>query len=620
MWATSGKAGLDEYRLQREEGTKHTTAEEFKDCFHDGVEVLEVVSDRNRQLARENGIVAALAPLMDQMLGAAANRPSAQNLWKSFLRAKNQLGHSHISPLRSSHSPVGDVGFGIPPLPRSADRSAWGGNEWLMRNGSDHTSRKGSSAVFYPPAEATESFHNQHAASAHTLQPTTATQGSPTMKSHPHYSPDTIATGMAYEAPNEESSIQRDQDFSTISSIQQSFSFNLGTAQQRRRSSQAHLYHHTQQRRNKRAQSMDFPQGSSFPSIRARRDASATPILKRLETSSLALPHKSQQSPYSIVEQRASTVSPQALNLNSTTSTLPLNGPSRNTSEEDDFNQAVDALHAHPKATMRVAREIVPRTTSSTPRPPLEYWKYDQLHQWITDKKQGRNKYNFPQHLVDRLKHNELVSTFSQAHLWLSTNNIHKIFIFDNSQSMSPSWKQVAKHARALTYAIKDQDDNGLDALCMHGSDPQRINNSSSMLNFVRNISPVGQSDFPTKLEEVLEKYISACRQRAEGGSTRGFLPFLDRQQILDKRTRFYVFTDGVWQSKSDAKPIIRRTVQALEQAQLSSGHITIQFIQFGEDPEGSQRLDELDRLHQIEGLARSVMIESFSSICPLVL
>ena len=58
-----------------------------------------------------------------------------------------------------------------------------------------------------------------------------------------------------------------------------------------------------------------------------------------------------------------------------------------------------------------------------------------------------------------------------------------------------------------------------------------------------------------------------------------------------------YVFTDAVWQPVCDVAAVIKSLVNTLKQQNLHKQQIGIQFIQFGNEPRYTRRLQDLDRL-----------------------
>ena len=61
------------------------------------------------------------------------------------------------------------------------------------------------------------------------------------------------------------------------------------------------------------------------------------------------------------------------------------------------------------------------------------------------------------------------------------------------------------------------------------------------------------------------------------------------------RKLSLYVLTDGVWQTKTDLRQVIRTLVNHLIQNKLTNKQIGIQFIRFGDNPRGMRRLRKLD-------------------------
>ena len=61
------------------------------------------------------------------------------------------------------------------------------------------------------------------------------------------------------------------------------------------------------------------------------------------------------------------------------------------------------------------------------------------------------------------------------------------------------------------------------------------------------------------------------------------------------RKLSLYVLTDGIWQSKTDLRQVIRTLVEHLIEHKLTNKQVGIQFIQFGNNERGRKRLEELD-------------------------
>ena len=61
------------------------------------------------------------------------------------------------------------------------------------------------------------------------------------------------------------------------------------------------------------------------------------------------------------------------------------------------------------------------------------------------------------------------------------------------------------------------------------------------------------------------------------------------------RKLSLYVLTNGVWQTRTDLRHVIRTLVDHLIEHKLTNKQIGIQFIRFGNDERGTQRLEKLD-------------------------
>ncbi|KAJ4171344.1 hypothetical protein NW754_013113 [Fusarium falciforme] len=61
------------------------------------------------------------------------------------------------------------------------------------------------------------------------------------------------------------------------------------------------------------------------------------------------------------------------------------------------------------------------------------------------------------------------------------------------------------------------------------------------------------------------------------------------------KPTSIYVYTDGVWEGVNDVKSVIQKSIGRLAEGKEDPSRIMFQFIQYGNDDQGTARLRELD-------------------------
>jgi hypothetical protein len=119
-----------------------------------------------------------------------------------------------------------------------------------------------------------------------------------------------------------------------------------------------------------------------------------------------------------------------------------------------------------------------------------------------------------------------------------------------------------------------------------------------------------------TKLKGLLVKYCVKLKEytikrnayeHRGPASVRSLLPF-GRPPTLPRALSVYVLTDGVWESPEREggdylTETIRKLVEQLKEAGCGREQVGVQFIRFGDDSYGKQRLEALDMLSKNLGL-----------------
>ena len=178
---------------------------------------------------------------------------------------------------------------------------------------------------------------------------------------------------------------------------------------------------------------------------------------------------------------------------------------------------------------------------------------------------------------------------------------------FDDSASMREHWIEVKELAEILVYMMKKYDDDGLDVYTTISRRKEKVRDAAALVRILDKVDPEGQSDFPGVLQEFIAPYLRSLNCQ---GKEHGLLRLHKRVKPLS----IYVFTDGVWQSDSDATAAIRKITETLDARDYDRSQILFQFIGFGNDQEGSERLATLDWLNQINGLSMYVAHSTLSS------
>lgn len=158
--------------------------------------------------------------------------------------------------------------------------------------------------------------------------------------------------------------------------------------------------------------------------------------------------------------------------------------------------------------------------------------------------------------------------------------------MLDDSSSMSPHWDEVSELLGVLAHIVKKYNREGTKLYFTTTDGPSPQKKTTSLVNAVRIKKPEGYSDMKGRLGQLLDDY-----RTHDLGRRRSFrLPKTTRPFTL------YIFTNGLWEDNIDVQKPIENIVKYLEEQRKSSRTVGIQFIRFGDDSEGGERLDYLDK------------------------
>ena len=184
-----------------------------------------------------------------------------------------------------------------------------------------------------------------------------------------------------------------------------------------------------------------------------------------------------------------------------------------------------------------------------------------------------------------------------------SADNL-QVFLIDDSTSMQEHWDDVVPLLDILAYIVKRTDKSGID-LFFTMSDSTCTDEKKTT-----NLVDVANKHRPPKAKEGKE-HLSNIHNRLSSilGKYERRLKEEDQRKLRSSQNRpwhahdpndvrklsLYIFTDGIWQPEADAFSPIKSIVETLDQFKKPKDQVGIQFIQFGNDTEGSTRLSFLD-------------------------
>jgi hypothetical protein len=195
------------------------------------------------------------------------------------------------------------------------------------------------------------------------------------------------------------------------------------------------------------------------------------------------------------------------------------------------------------------------------------------------------------------------------------------VFVVDDGSTMrdlramnrQQGQAEVADYVDVLGYMVKRHDKDGIDLYYFNSSDRvENSKNSTKLAMSVRGHKFSGVSSPENSLVKKLDAYSKKIKAFASGTPEeqphgwKSHLPFTpSKAPRLPSPLSVYVLTDGVWQlgGHEDLENTIRDLIKNLNAAKCTRKQIGIQFIRFGNDPAGIERLNALDRLGRTPGL-----------------
>ncbi|KAF9770538.1 hypothetical protein IL306_011901 [Fusarium sp. DS 682] len=153
-----------------------------------------------------------------------------------------------------------------------------------------------------------------------------------------------------------------------------------------------------------------------------------------------------------------------------------------------------------------------------------------------------------------------------------------QIMLVDNFSSMDEHKTKAMKTARVISYVAKIADDNGMELFAASETTkrPRMCKNSTQIEKAVGRMKTVkGKCDMQKCLGDILDRVLVKATFRP---------------------TSIYIYTDGVWEPGDDrVEVLINRAIDFLDANGYKSSALMFQFIRFGSDPTGTERLEHLD-------------------------
>jgi hypothetical protein len=184
------------------------------------------------------------------------------------------------------------------------------------------------------------------------------------------------------------------------------------------------------------------------------------------------------------------------------------------------------------------------------------------------------------------------------------------VFIIDNSRSMQGKKREVLRHVKCQAYLAKNIDPDGFQIMCTSKpTEMKKCKTSTQACDFVEKIFTDGR-EASCNIEIALCHVIDDIEDKLQ--SRRRSRYSLTQLVSETKKVTIIVFTDGVWDTSMSSPEdeqglslygvdvLIERCIKMMKDRGIGRPNVAFQFLQFGSDARGKERLrifdDELEK------------------------
>jgi hypothetical protein len=178
---------------------------------------------------------------------------------------------------------------------------------------------------------------------------------------------------------------------------------------------------------------------------------------------------------------------------------------------------------------------------------------------------------------------------------------------------MRPHWPDVMDVFLALAYLTKNTDPDGIELLFTNQPTKHyKSKRTTDLMKTLESQTPKGECNMQLRLGQILQDY----QERLETfKDRRRSIPFIVSKP---RPTSIYILTNGIWQPGPEpvcgVDELIKIQVSKPVEQNLLDAQVGIQFISFGNDHNGMNRLQLLDSGHGL-GFKRYVFVKQR---CPM--
>lgn len=176
-------------------------------------------------------------------------------------------------------------------------------------------------------------------------------------------------------------------------------------------------------------------------------------------------------------------------------------------------------------------------------------------------------------------------------------------FLVDNATSMKPHWGRLKFLLETLVVKAEGLDEDGVDLVFSHGKVNVTDAKGKAVSMVMEKLKDPGAiprkewlTDMKIRLQEIFDDFIL-------------YVEKTKRIQAKPKKLTIIVLTDGIWGGTEDKEDVYNSIVMFIKRlsrvwaGEINTRPVSIQFIQFGKDPDATFRLTRLDDDMKIEGI-----------------
>lgn len=176
-----------------------------------------------------------------------------------------------------------------------------------------------------------------------------------------------------------------------------------------------------------------------------------------------------------------------------------------------------------------------------------------------------------------------------------STLNHEQIFVVDDSNTMRKHhWHQVVDAVQALGYLVKHADPDGVELFYTSRPTKPKKSGAKEITTLVLSLEEHGRK--PPEGPCNMEHSLGPILEHAKNGLTKGSM---FRKQTNRRGVNVYILTDAIWEGGTEVRCGVEEPIKSLSKTMQDLGKnrtsVALQFIQFGDDALGEQRLRYLD-------------------------